>query len=294
MDDKQLILSIIIPVFNRQKSFNVLMADLSKAIINNKLEQQMEVIVIDDASTTPVITPQFPCKLTLKRNQKNSGAPFSRNKGFQLSQGKFIHFHDSDDSIADNWLYELVKELSNKPDIDILVTGRIDHDHRGKTHRYPKFFHKKVRQVSHVLPRLIYWNYIGPMGGVTFSRAILKTIKIRKIASCQDWQMYIDAIKNTDKLASRPDIHFLFNKTGNDRISFDARKKILGHLQLSKQTSKDSLFGRNIRLFYLYACKHHVYKQGGLMLKFYKKHQIKIMMNYLIIAAYSFLPRLKK
>ena len=114
------------------------------------------------------------------------------------------------------------------------------------------------------------------------------------MASCQDWQMYIDTIKNASILDSRPDIQFLFHKTGNDRISHNARKKILGHLQLSRQTEKDSIFGRNIRLFYLYACKQHVLNQGGIILKFYKKHRLLIFTNFLIIAAYSFLPKFKK
>lgn len=307
-DDEQLLLSIIIPVYNRQKGLDLLLADLSKASISNnldhsnvdqihidntKLARQIEVIVIDDASINPITLVQVPYKITLKRNQINSGAPYSREKGFQLSKGRFIHFHDSDDSISNNWLSELIKELLIKSDIDILVTGRIDHEHHGKTHRYPKFFNKQIDHVDSILTRLLYWNCIGPMGGVTFSRQILQTFKIKKMASCQDWQMYIDAIKNTKQLTSRPDIQFLFHKTGNDRISHNPRKKILGHLQLSKQTGKDSIFGRNIRLFYLHACKHHVSNHGGAILKFYKKHQLRIIAIYLIIAIYSFLPRFK-
>lgn len=302
MNDEALILSIIIPVFNRQKSFDRLMADLSNAIANNHLEksllkEKIEIIIIDDASTTPITLPKFPSKIRLERNKKNSGAPFSREKGLQLAQGKFIHFHDSDDSISINWLSELVKELITKPKIDILVTGRVDFEHQGKTHRYPTFVHKHLHQLDTIRTRLTYWNCIGPIGGVIFSRRILQTIKIKRMASCQDWQMYIDAletIKNTNKLSSRPDIQFLFHKTGNDRISHNARKKILGHLQLSRQTEKNSLFGRNIRLFYLYACKQHVFNQGGIILKFYKKNHLKIIAMFLLIATYSFLPHFEK
>ena len=288
------LLSIIIPVYNRQQSFNLLLADLSKSIINNKLERHIEIIVVDDASTDQTILPdEFPCKIVLKCNQQNYGAPYSREKGLQYSHGKFIHFHDSDDSISENWLSELVNELSTKPDIDLLVTGRIDFEHRGKINKYSKFFHKQFLQPKIVLTRLFYWNCIGPIGGVTFSRRVLLSIKIRKMASCQDWQMYIDAIKNAKVLSSRADIQFLFHKTGSDRISHNARKKILGHLQLSRQTEKDSPFGRNIRLFYLQACKPHVYNQGGAILRFYQKHRVKIIATFLLVAAYSFMPRFK-
>ena len=292
--DEKCILSIIIPVYNRQETFNSLMADLSQAITNNKLEHKIEVIVIDDASSVPLILPAFPSKLICERNQKNSGAPYSRARGLKLSLGKFIHFHDSDDSISDSWLIDLITELTAKPDIDILVTGRVDFEHQSINERFSKFFNKQVHDSKRVLSRLIYWNYIGPIGGVTFSRKVLESIKIRRIASCQDWQMYIDAIKNSTIMSSRPDIQFMFHKTGDDRISHNPRKKILGHLQLAKQTHKDSIFGRHIRLFYLYACKQHIYNKGGFILAFYKKHQLQIFMTFLVIAAYSFMPRLRK
>lgn len=293
-DNKKYILSIIIPVFNRQEPFNRLIENLSRAITHDNLEDQIEIIVIDDASDIPITLPDAPCHLYAERNKKNSGAPFSRKRGLELSRGKFIHFHDSDDSISDTWLADLMIELSSKPDIDLLVTGRIDFDLQGKTPRFPKFFNNHAQTPARVLSRLLYWNCIGPIGGVTFSRRILNTIRIKKMASCQDWQMYVDAIKNAKVLSSRADIQFLFIKTGDDRISHNPRKKILGHLQLARETQKSSVFGRNIRLFYLYACKQYIHTQGGSIMKFYKNHQTKIFITFIIIAAYSFMPRFKK
>ncbi len=290
--DDQLLLSVVIPVFNRQESFNALMEDLSRAIISCGSERLIEVIVIDDCSTIPVRLSDFPCQIKLDRNQSNSGAPFSRKKGFQMSMASFVHFHDSDDTITENWLPEMLQELSSKPDTDILITGRIDHDNNGITHKRQKFINRQVLRSDRILSRLTYWNFIGPMGGVTFSRRVLETIKIKQLSSCQDWQMYLDAIENAKVIRCRPDIQFLFQKTGNDRISQDARKKLLGHLQLSKQTARNSIFKRHIRLFYLYACKQHIYKKGGYILKFYKNNRFKIIATYLVVSVYSFLPRI--
>jgi len=288
--NQKCLLSIVIPVFNRQKTFDLLMTELSRAIIQHKLEEKVEIIVIDDASPKALKLLQLPCSVILERNQKNLGAPSSRARGLQLSHGKYIHFHDSDDSMSDDWLAEILHELTQNPKIDILFTGRIDYEHHCKTYRYPSFLHKQVTKPERILARLIYWNIIGPIGGVTFSRQVLQSIKIRNIASCQDWQMYIDAIKTAETLSSRPDIQFFFHKTGTDRISNNPRKKILGHLQLAKLTKKDTIFGKNIRLFYLYACKRHILNKRGLILKFYKRHQFKIFIMFLIITAYSFMP----
>ena len=292
MNDNKPLLSIIIPVFNRQKGVNALIDTLSKSISQNGVAHAVEIIVIDDASDTPLTLPETPCKCLLKRNSRNLGAPFSRTRGLLLANGKFIHFHDSDDSVSENWLKELLDELQQHPDIDLLVTGRVDYEKQRTLKRFPTFYHRQVQYPKRILKRLIYWNCIGAMGGVTFSKSVLETIKIRRIASCQDWQMYIDVLKRARKLSSRPDIKFFFHKTGNDRISHNPRKKILGHLQLAKQTQYDSIYGKNIRLFYLYACKQYILKQGGYILKFYKKHQLKIFLAYIVIAAHSFMPQI--
>jgi len=88
--DDSVLLSIIIPVFNRQKTFNRLMAELSHAISHHQLKQQLEtqieVIVIDDASSKPITLPDFPGKIIYKRNKKNQ-----EQKGYSyLMENLFI------------------------------------------------------------------------------------------------------------------------------------------------------------------------------------------------------------
>lgn len=272
-------------MFNRQEGLDKLISDLSTAILADSVEKQVEIIVIDDASEIPV-TLESKSKVLLHRNNKNSGAPLSRQKGFQLSQGVFIHFHDSDDSVSSNWLSGVMSEISSKPDIDLLMTARTDRDKDGSSYRSQKYFHKHVDHPAKIQSRLVYRNCMGPLGGVTFSRRVLEKIDFKVFSSCQDWQMYIDAIKHSKVLCSRPDIQFIFNKMGDDRISGDARKKLLGHLQLAEITSQYSLFNKNIRLFYLYTCKPHVFNHGGGILRFYKKNKLKIIWNYLLVSLF--------
>ena len=243
-------------------------------------------IVIDDASEVPMIINESSFNISLHRNNKNSGAPFSRKKGFLLSKGNFIHFHDSDDLMTENWLFEVMQTINNKPEIDLLMTARLDQGHKGQRYRKQKYFHEQVNHPKKIKSRLVYRNCMGPLGGVTFSHRVLEQIDFKAFSSCQDWQMYIDAIKHSKVLYACPDIHFIFNKTGDDRISGDARKKILGHLQLAKVTKQESPFNNNIRLFYLYTCKQHIFNKGGGILRFYKKNRIKILWNYLRISLY--------
>ncbi len=280
------LLSIIIPVYNRQEGVNHLLTVLTKSISESSFEKEVEIIVIDDCSEQKLILSDYPLDISLERNTQNQGAPLSRQRGFELSKGQFIHFHDSDDSITDSWLFEVLKQLSNEPVIDLLMTARIDQDNNGNSFKKQKYFHKQVLHPQKVQSRLTYRNCMGPLGGVTFSRRVLQKVVFKNLASCQDWQMYIDAIKHANILSSRTDIKFLFNKTGGDRISYHPRKKILGHLQLAKITAKNSIFKKSIRLFYLYTCKQHIYNKGGGILRFYKRNRLGIVLSFLIVSVY--------
>ncbi|MEE9328327.1 MAG: glycosyltransferase family 2 protein [Cocleimonas sp.] len=278
--------SIIIPVYNRQEGIDCLLNVLATSIAEHNFEKVVELIVIDDYSDKAVVLSNFPFDILLKRNNRNQGAPFSRQRGFELSKGRFIHFHDSDDSVTQSWLFEVLKQLERKPEIDLLMTARVDQDNDSQEYRQQKYFHKQVLHPKKVASRLIYRNCMGPLGGVTFSRRVLQKVAFKNLASCQDWQMYIDAIKYSKVLSSRTDIQFLFNKAGNDRISYHSRKKILGHLQLAKITAKNSIFKNSIRLFYLYTCKQHVFNKSGGILKFYRRKRFAIVISFLVVSIY--------
>ena len=284
--NENFLLSIVIPVHNRQVELNRLIKILLTSINDSDKRRNIELIIVDDNSSEPIIIDKEPDNYTLIKNSENKGAPYSREKGLNHATGKFIHFHDSDDFISESWLDEIINEIQLNPDLDLLITGRTDVESSREIFCYQKYFHEHVKYLEKIQSRLIYRNCLGPLGGVTFSRRVLEQIEFKRFASCQDWQMYLEAIKHARVLISRPDIKFIFNKTGDDRISHNPRKKILGHLQLAKITNKQSVFDRNIRLFYLYTCKQHIYNKGGAILRFYKKNRIKIFVTFLMVSLY--------
>ncbi|GAA0423769.1 hypothetical protein GCM10009133_35400 [Cocleimonas flava] len=280
-----MLLTIVIPAFNRQDSLNSLLEEISKQN-NNEFKKSIEVIIIDDFSSPQITLPEKIMEVILIRNNINLGAPVSRKIGFESSQGQFIHFHDSDDTISEGWLGKVIQQLKQDSNLDVLMTARVDHEMAEDTIKVQKYFNLKSSHPNKIKSRLIYRNCMGPLGGVTFSRQVLEKTEFKSFASCQDWQMYIDVMKHAKVLVSRPDIKFIFNKTGDDRISHNPRKKILGHLQLAKITGKKSIFGRHIRLFYLYTCKQHIYNKGGYVLQFYKKNKLSIFVTFLIVSIY--------
>ena len=281
-----MLLTIIVPVFNRQNGFEELLSGLFPQITAGGFEKIVDLVVIDDSSTPPVVIPESGFAIHLHRLKQNSGAPKARELGFQKSSGRFIHFHDSDDGFDEGWLSAIIKELEAMPELDILLTGRNDVGKTGSRYRYQKFFHRYVDQPERIKQRLVYRNCMGPLGGVTFSRRVLEQVDFRRFESCQDWQMYLDAVEYAKVLKSCPEIMYRFNVSGDDRISHNPAKKLIGHLQLSRMTAKKSVFGRNIRLFYLMTCRQHIINKQGVVLAFYKKHRIKFWLNYMLVSVY--------
>lgn len=278
-------MSIVTPVFNRQDGLIKLLKSLEENVDKTTLKK-IELIIVDDTSTVPVVILNSKFNIALYRLEKNSGAPKAREFGFQKSNGRFVHFHDSDDTFDKNWLNDLLQELEACPELDVLLTGRNDISQTDSRYRYQKFFHTHVDKPERIKKRLVYRNCMGPLGGVTFSRRALEKVSFKNFSSCQDWQMYLDAIVHAKVLKSCPDITYRFNVSGDDRISHNPRKKLLGHLQLSRLTAKDSIFKRNIRLFYLITCKQHIMNKKGMMLVFYKNNWFKIWFYTVLISIY--------
>ncbi len=87
------ILSIIIPTYNRPH--------LLPRAVNSALAQtveDIEVIVVDDASPEPVQLPEHP-KLRIIRLPENSGGAAARNAGAKSARGRWITYLDDDDEL---------------------------------------------------------------------------------------------------------------------------------------------------------------------------------------------------
>ncbi len=87
------ILSIIIPTYNR--------SHLLRRAVNSALAQtveDIEVIVVDDASPESVQLPEHP-KLRIIRLLENSGGAAARNAGAKAARGRWITYLDDDDEL---------------------------------------------------------------------------------------------------------------------------------------------------------------------------------------------------
>jgi glycosyltransferase involved in cell wall biosynthesis len=92
-------LSIIVPVYNAEKTLNRLLDS-----IWNQSFKDFELILVDDASTdnSVRIAQSYPCEL-ICLNQ-NHGPAYCRNIGARHASGEVLLFTDSDCQVSEDWL----------------------------------------------------------------------------------------------------------------------------------------------------------------------------------------------
>ena len=122
-------ITIIIPCYNVEQYVEKCLDSITKQNL-----KKYEIILVDDCSkdnTIKVIEKYIKehkkIDITLLKNEKNSGAGFSRNKAVREAKYDIISFIDSDDYIEDNFYEALISKMEKeKADVavcDIYVRG---------------------------------------------------------------------------------------------------------------------------------------------------------------------------
>ena len=105
-------LSLCITYHNEKK----LLGECLKSI--QSLPLDYEVLIFDDASEFPprdYVPSGMP--VTIIRSETNIGPAKARNRLFQAAQGKYIHFHDSDDWFLPTWAQETAAAIGKDLDV---------------------------------------------------------------------------------------------------------------------------------------------------------------------------------
>lgn len=117
-------ISVIIPVYNVEDYLHV--------CINSVLRQtygDFEIICVEDASTDSSLEileyfAQKDSRVKILKNDSNKGCGFSRNRGLEEAQGKYISFLDGDDWFSPN-TFEILIEKAEKDNLDVLMFKNI-------------------------------------------------------------------------------------------------------------------------------------------------------------------------
>lgn len=113
------LISVIIPVYNVE----AYIARCLDSVINQTYKN-IEIILVNDGSNdnSGKICDEYAAKdkRIVVIHQKNMGASSARNAGLNKANGKYVCFIDSDDTVENNYIEELLKPLKEK-DYDLVI-----------------------------------------------------------------------------------------------------------------------------------------------------------------------------
>lgn len=117
------LISIVIPVYNSEKYFERCLLS-----VINQTYKNIEIIIINDCSTDNVESiilkyKELDSRIIYEKNISNMGVGYSRNKGIDLSKGKYIYFLDSDDYIKENTIELLYKAIKRDDSYCCMLSG---------------------------------------------------------------------------------------------------------------------------------------------------------------------------
>ena len=111
--DKQILFSIVVPVYNRPDEVAELLESLTK-----QTDKGFEVLIIEDGSSVPCeeVCKQYEKQLDLHYYFKpNSGRSETRNYGIERANGDWFIIYDSDVIVPPHYIATVREELKNNP-----------------------------------------------------------------------------------------------------------------------------------------------------------------------------------
>ena len=243
-----MLLSVIIPTYNRVNIINFTLDSLDKRYHPNV---DLEIIVIDDGSTDGTwsfIEMNYPHVKLVKNTSKGAGA--ARNTGLAAATGQYINYLDSDDLIGENYFLKKLEFLQQNPEINACY-GAYDFFKSDTAfdpakiifkHKYP-LIPASDRSHEHLI------NYLGgnflPPNTIIWQRDFLLRLNGHdtSLQINQDVDLFIRAIFNGLKIAALDDgtkvyirDHDLDTRVGNPK---NAGEKLIQMLALRKKVFTD-------------------------------------------------------
>lgn len=180
--------SVIMPAYNAQNTI--------KQAIDSVLAQtfgDFELIVINDHSTddTRNIIMNYQSndkRVLLVDNEINSGVSFSRNKGIEVAQGRYIAFLDSDDYWKQDKLEKQVKLMKEKKAV-LSYTASAFIDYNGNPYDYVM-----EAETRTTLDTLLKKNLISCSSAMIIS-SVMKKLKMPSDKMYEDYYIWIKVLR---------------------------------------------------------------------------------------------------
>lgn len=204
--------SVVIPTYNRAG----FIAEAIESCFAAADGLDVQVVVVDDASTdaTPSIVGRYPVEYI--RLEKNGGRIAARNAGKARCSGGFVKFLDSDDTLEPGTLRREF-ELATEHDAAMVAGGwhvsrraETGHETIASTHRAPAF----DDNIDCILA-----GKAVPTGAALYRRDYIEDVRWEPVGPLDDWDFFIHAAIKGGKIASLPDPVYRWRQHAGERAS---------------------------------------------------------------------------
>lgn len=220
LDMNEIFFSIITPNYNSDnKLLRCIKSNLSNTV-------KFEHIIVDDCSTDSSFSnakSSFVYKdlsnsnsnIIFLKNEINKGPGYSRNRGLEIAQGKYIIFLDSDDYFIDGALDILHSHLK-KNTIDVLVFNHniiTNQLHSSKTNS------KTLHHINDPLRVFLKDGIISAPWGKCIKSNIAKAYTFPNLRVSQDAPYNLDIFNSSKNVYKLDHALYNFDKTSNSSIT---------------------------------------------------------------------------
>ena len=244
------LISVIVPIYNGEKY----LAECVYSIINQTYKN-IEILLMNDGSTDSSLSL---CENFAKEdnrirviNKKNTGVSDTRNKGVEMSNGKYILFVDCDDYLEKN-MVEKMLDVALSNNVDVVRCNKNGYKKQGGY--YLEDFHGLANQVldkTQICENLYRFITLKNKIGCYVMTLLILRKKIVKFDTelyfMEDVEFYIRLLQSINSMyfLDEPLYHYRYNDTSVARAAKNCKRNISGMLR-SVQKIKENLVRGNI------------------------------------------------
>lgn len=219
-------ISVIIPTYNRKYQL--------KECIDSILRQtyfNYEILIVDDCSKDNIrdfLRENYNDeRIIYIRNEKNSGAGYSRKNGYNNSTGDYIIFCDDDDYYIDNNYFSKVIEIFKNEDISLIVSNSYVHYEKENKYVLNRLNYKGILPAEELLENFQF-KYMKPNSTFTtiFRKSILKKSKINNMKMVNDSSIYLRGLISGGKVFVNQNIIGIY-RIHSKNITFNIKADFL-------------------------------------------------------------------
>ena len=199
-----MLISIIIPVFNEEKTIKKILQKVNKLDVWSS-NVQKEIIVINDSSSDgseKILKENSNLYSKLVNNDKNRGKGFAIRKGLEISKGDYVLIQDADEEYDPNDYSKFI-ECADKFNADLVIGSRFIYDKYTRSHN---FLNKVGNGVITLLFNIIYNTTFTDIYCcyIFFKKDLIKPDRLKSNGFEQHAEILCKLVKNGNKFFEVP------------------------------------------------------------------------------------------